>query len=159
VLELLLWLEGTAVADAVRTSIWMYPAFESTHYVGIALLVGGIMVIDLRLLGFAPRLPIAPVMGLLPWVLAGFLINLVTGTLMFIYGATSYGTNWLFWYKMGLILLAGANALLFKVLAGRSGGEWMRSGEVPVAIRAIATLSLVLWVSVTAAGRFMAYVY
>jgi hypothetical protein len=159
VLELLLWLEGTAIANAIRTSIWMYPAFESAHYVGIALLVGGIMVIDLRLLGFAQRLPIAPVMGLLPWVFAGFLINLVTGTLMFIYGATSYGTSWLFWYKMGLILVAGGNALLFKLVAGRSGGAWMRSGEVPVAVKAIATLSLVLWVAVTAAGRFMAYVY
>jgi hypothetical protein len=159
VLELLLWLEGTAIANAIRTSIWMYPAFESTHYVGIALLVGGIMVIDLRLLGFAQRLPIAAVMGLLPWVFAGFLINLVTGTLMFIYGATSYGMNWLFWYKMGLILVAGGNALLFKLVAMRAGGEWMRSGKVPVAVKTIATLSLVLWVSVTAAGRFMAYVY
>lgn len=159
-MDFLIWLENTPIANAIRASVWMFPAFESMHYVGIALLVGGIMVIDLRLLGFARSLPLAPVMSLLPWVLAGFLINVVTGSLMLIYGATSFGTNWLFWYKMGLIVLAGSNALLFKVVAERSGaGAWMSTGQVPLSLKVIATLSLVLWLCVTTAGRFMAYVY
>lgn len=158
-MDLLIWLENTAVAGAIRSSIWMYPAFESAHYVGIALLLGGLIVIDLRLLGVATRMPVPAVVGLLPLVFAGFAINLLTGTLMFVYGATSYGTNWLFWYKMALIGLAGANALLFKMLARRDDGAWMHRDRVPASLQIVAALSLLLWTAVLAAGRFMAYVY
>src|SRR5690606_30606133 len=125
---LLIWLESTAVAQAVTRSVWMYPAFESLHYVGIALLLGGIMVIDLRVLGFARRLPVEPVIGLLPFVWAGFLVNVTTGTLLFTYGATSFGLNRMFWVKMGLMLLAGANALAFKAMLGRGGRGWRSGG-------------------------------
>lgn len=158
-MEFLVWLEGTAIAHAIRTSVWMYPAFESTHYVGIALLLGSLVVIDLRLIGYPRALPIRAVLTLLPVALAGFAINLVTGTLMFIYGATSYGTSWLFWWKMGLIGVAGANAVLFKLIVDRSGDAWMDQGVASMPLKLIAVVSLVLWVAVTAAGRFMAYVY
>ncbi len=158
-MDILIWLEGTAVANAIRGSIWLYPAFESTHYVGIALLLGSLIVIDLRLLGFVPALPLRAVLTLLPLALAGFAINLTTGALMFTYGATSYGTSWLFWWKMALIVLAGANAVLFKRLAARADGGWMDHGRPPPAVQFIAAASLLLWIAVTAAGRFMAYVY
>jgi hypothetical protein len=158
-MDFLIWLENTAVAQAIASSRWMFPALESMHYVGIALLVGGIMVIDLRVLGFARRLPLEPVMSLLPWVFVGFLINVVTGSLMLTYGATSFGTNTMFWYKMGLMFLAGLNALLFKVVSTRAGAEWLATEIVPGSLKALAAASLVLWLGVTTAGRFMAYVY
>ncbi|MFO7287189.1 MAG: hypothetical protein LOD94_10935 [Gammaproteobacteria bacterium] len=155
-MDALTWLEGTMIAQAIRETPWMYPAFETTHYIGLAMLVGGIMLIDLRLLGFARDLPLPPILGLLPWVWAGFAINVVTGTLMFVYGATSFGTNRMFWLKMTLMALAGVNALVF-TLSTRSA-DWIASGHAPGRIKAIATLSLALWLGVMAAGRWMAYV-
>ena len=152
------WLETTAIADAVRTIPWLYPALESAHYIGIACLVGGIMLIDLRLLGVAKKLPIATMVTLLPWVWGGFLINLVTGGTIFIYGATGFGTNPPFQLKMALIALAGINAFLFEIAARRGRNTWVVDGQAPAMVKGVATLSLILWMSVVATGRWMAYV-
>src|SRR5690554_3692913 len=157
-MDFLVWLESTPIADAITTSVWMYATFETIHYIGLAMLVGSIMLIDLRLLGVARSLPLPSMLGLLPWVWAGFLINVMTGTLMFIYGATSFGTKWMFILKMVLMAAAGINALVFTVAVARSGGQWLTAERTPGAIKAVATLSLVLWLGVMTSGRWMAYV-
>ena len=153
-----LWLESTPIASAIRTSVWMYPAFETLHYIGLALLIGSILLIDLRLLGFARSLPLPSMLGLLPGVWAGFLINVLTGSLMFTYGATSFGTSRMFWLKMALMALAGINALVFTVAVARDGERWLTAARTPAGIRVVATVSLVLWLGVMTAGRWMAYV-
>lgn len=157
-MEFLTWLEGTAIANAIRTSIWLYPALETSHYIGLAFLVGGIMLIDLRLLGVGKTLPLRSMIGLLPWVWAGFIINATSGTFIFIYGATNFGTNPSFWIKMTLMALAGLNAFIFDIAARRSADRWDTSGLVPVPIKAIATLSFALWLAVVTTGRWMAYI-
>jgi len=136
----------------------MYATFETIHYIGLAMLVGSIMLVDLRLLGFARSLPLPSMLALLPWVWCGFAINVVTGSLMFIYNATSFGTNEAFWLKMTLMALAGLNALAFTVGVWRTGERWVEAGAAPAAIKVVATLSLGLWLGVMAAGRWMAYV-
>lgn len=155
---LLEWMEGTALADAVRTIGWLYPALESAHYIGIASLVGAIMLIDLRLLGFAKRLPLATMITLLPWVWAGFFINLISGGIIFVYGATSFGPSGAFQLKMLLMLLAGINAFLFDIAARRGRDSWVVTGVAPAYVKGIATLSFVLWIGVVTTGRWMAYV-
>ena len=157
-MEFLTWLEGTGIANAIRTSIWMYPALETSHYIGLAFLVGGIMLIDLRVLGIGKRLPLKSMIGLLPWVWGGFIINLTSGTLIFIYGATNFGTNPSFWVKMTLMALAGLNALIFDLAARRSSDRWEATGEIPMFVKSIATLSFVLWLCVVTTGRWMAYI-
>jgi hypothetical protein len=136
----------------------LYPAIETSHYIGLAFLVGGIMLIDLRLLGVAKSLPISSMIGLLPWVWAGFIINVTTGSLLFIYGATSFGTSGAFRLKMAFMVLAGINALIFTLAASRSGSQWIQSGNVPAFVKAVATASLVLWLCVVTTGRWMAYI-
>lgn len=157
-MEFLTWLEGTAVANAIRTSIWMYPALETAHYIGLAMLVGGIMIIDLRMLGVAKSLPVRSVLGLLPWVWAGLIVNAASGSLIFIYGATNFGVNRAFWLKMTFMVLAGINAFVFQVLSSRSGRDWVASNDVPIPAKAVATLSFVLWIGVVTTGRWMAYI-
>lgn len=157
-MEILAWLESTAVADAVRTIPWLYPALESAHYIGIACLVGGLMLIDLRLLGVAKKLSIELMVTLLPWVWVGFSINAITGGIIFIYGATNFGTNASFLLKMSLILVAGINAFIFEVLARRGRHSWVLAGVAPLPVKAVATISLILWVGVVTTGRWMAYV-
>ncbi|MGD8325047.1 MAG: hypothetical protein PVF50_11840 [Gammaproteobacteria bacterium] len=157
-MEFLTWLESTALADAVRTIPWLYPALESAHYIGIASLVGGIMLIDMRLLGVAKKLRIELMVTLLPWVWAGFAINAITGGIIFVYGATGFGTNAAFLVKMSLIAVAGINAFIFEIMARRGRDTWVAAGAAPVAVKAVATLSLILWVSVVTTGRWMAYI-
>src|SRR5690606_6173796 len=120
----------------------MYPAFETIHYLGLAVLVGAIMLIDLRLLGFARSLPLPSMLGLVPWVWAGFVILVVSGTLMLICRATRFGTKRIFWLTMALVALAGVNALIFPVSLARSGNQWMSAARPPAGIKLVATLSL-----------------
>lgn len=156
--ETLSWLETTWIADTVRTVPWVYPTFESLHYVGLASLVGGIMLIDLRTLGFARSLPLRSIIGLLPWVWAGFAINVFTGSVLFIYGATAFGTRWPFLMKMSFLVLAGINAFAFDFSTRRFGGDWVANDKPPLPVKAFATASLVLWLCVVTFGRWMAYV-
>lgn len=157
-MEFLTWLEGTAIANAIRTSIWMYPALETGHYIGLAMLVGGITIIDLRMLGVAKSLPVRSVLGLLPWVWAGLIVNAATGSLIFIYGATNFGTSSAFLLKMTLMVLAGINAFVFQLLSSWSGEDWVSANAVPISAKVVATLSFVLWIGVVTTGRWMAYV-
>jgi hypothetical protein len=156
-MEFLAWLETTAIANAIRTIPWLYPAFETAHYIGLSLLVGGIMLIDLRVLGFARALPLKSMIGLLPFVWVGFIINVVSGSMLFIYGATGFGTNGAFLLKMAFMIVAGVNALLFDLAVRRSGGVWVAADRPPGHVKGFATLSLVFWVCVVTTGRWMAY--
>ena len=157
-MEFLSWLETTAIANAIRASIWMYPALETAHYIGLAMLVGSIAIMDLRLLGFARALPIKPVMALVPFAWTGFAINAVTGSLIFIYNATSFGPDRVFRLKLSLMALAGINTFIFQIAASRANAQWVATGAVPLSIKSVAAASLVLWIAVVTAGRWMAYV-
>lgn len=156
-MELLVWLENTSIANAIRTIPWLYPMFETGHYIGLSLLVGGIMLIDLRVLGVARGLPLKSMIGLLPFVWAGFLINVLTGSMLFIYGATNFGPNPAFQLKMAFMVLAGLNALAFDVAVRRSGGTWVEADRPPTLVKGFATLSLAFWLCVVTTGRWMAY--
>ncbi len=156
-MDLLVWLEHSAIANAIRTTPWMYPTFETLHYVGLSLLVGGIMLIDLRVLGLARSLSLKSMIGLLPFVWVGFIINATTGSLLFIYGATNFGPNKLFQLKMVLMVIAGLNALAFDLAVRRSSFDWVAADKPPAYVKVFATLSFALWLCVVTAGRWMAY--
>jgi hypothetical protein len=156
-MELFAWMQQTPVAEAIRDSRWLYPAIETGHYLGLSLLVGGIMLIDLRVLGFARTLPLRTMIGLLPFVWVGFIINVLTGSLLFIYGARQFGTNPAFWLKMTFMVLAGLNALAFDLSERRSKLDWVAIDRPPVYVKTFATLSFALWLCVVTTGRWMAY--
>jgi hypothetical protein len=157
-MEFLVWLENTWIANAIRTIPWLYPTFETGHYIGLSLLVGGIMLIDLRVLGFGRSLPLKSMIGLLPFVWVGFAINVFTGSMLFIYGATGFGTNPAFLVKMTFMVIAGLNALAFDLAVRRSGGSWVVAGTPPAVVKGFATASLVFWLCVVTTGRWMAYI-
>ena len=156
-MDFFMWLESTAVAEAIRTSRWMYPAIETAHYIGLSLLVGGIMLIDLRVLGFARKLPLKSMIGLLPFVWVGFIINIVSGSLLFIYGATNFGVNPAFWLKMTFMVIAGLNAFAFDLSVKRYSYDWVAAERPPALVKTFATLSFALWLCVVTTGRWMAY--
>src|SRR5215468_6128920 len=138
VMELFQWLEHTPIAHAIRDWRWAYPALETTHYIGLSLLVGGIMLIDLRVLGFFRTLPLRSMIGLLPFVWVGFIINVTTGSLLFIYGASQFGTNHAFWLKMTFMVLAGLNAFAFDLAVHRSKSDWVAADRPPAFVKTFA---------------------
>jgi hypothetical protein len=140
---------------------WLWPSFEIAHFIGMALLIGTVGLFDLRMLGLARGLPAAPMQRLIPWGLAGFAINLVTG-IGFIAGnqwaVTEYGENPGFHWKVAFMALAGLNALVFYVTGVSKRVDALGpSDNAPLAAKAIATIGLTLWVGVICFGRLLPY--
>jgi hypothetical protein len=144
--------ERSAVGQALRTSLWLFPAVETLHILGLALLVGAIATFDLRVIRAGPGLDLARwERAVLPVARAGFLLAVPMGLLLFTTEATAYARNPAFQAKLLLIAAALANIALFHGLAHRA--------QAPTAgLRLAAALSLALWVAVLACGRLIAYV-
>ena len=154
----LVWLETSAVAGAMRGSIWLYPIVEIVHIVGFVVLVGAAVMFDLRLLGVSPALPAsAMARHHLPWARLALLLVVPSGLLMFAAHATDFAGNPAFRVKLILLAAAGLNALVFHRGTFRSVAGWDAHAAVPFTARAAAVASLVLWVGVIAAGRLLAY--
>jgi hypothetical protein len=151
-------IEMSAPAVAMRQWLWLYPIVEIVHLTGIALLVGSIAVLDLRLLGFARTLPVRRLAShVLPWSAAAFLLIVPSGLLMFIAHAGDFIQSNVFILKMCLLLAAGANAAVFHTRVFRGASDWDVHRAPPVTARLAAALSLALWVGVIACGRLLAY--
>ena len=151
-------IEASALGQAMRQWLWLYPAVETVHVAGIALLVGSILVLDLRLLGFSRSLPLRRLAAhILPWSAASFLLIVPSGLAMFVAHASELISNPVFPIKICLILLAGANAGIFHAGVFRGVAQWDVDVLPPLAARAAAAVSLLLWISVIACGRLLAY--
>lgn len=152
------WLESSALAVAMRQWLWLYPAVEIMHIVGIVALAGGAIMFDLRLLGISRGLPVAALAGhLLPWARAGLGLVALSGVLMFTAHATEWAENPAFRVKMLLIVAAGLNAWAFHQWPFRSVARWDREVVAPPRARLAAVVSIVLWLAVIACGRLLAY--
>ena len=154
------WLEQTSVGSAVRESLWLFPAIETVHLLGMAALVGTVMVFDLRLLGWLMRRKrVSDIAGsLLPWTWVGFALQVVTGVLLFSSEAVKVGANPAFRLKMLLLMLAGVHALIFHWTVYRKVATWDDSTVVPLGAKIAGFTSILLWVGIVAAGRFIGFV-
>jgi hypothetical protein len=151
-------IEASPLGQAMRQWLWVYPAVETVHIVGIAVLVGSIAILDLRLLGFSRSLSVRNLSAhVLPWSIASFLLIVPSGLAMFVAHAGDLMGNPVFAVKICLILLAGANAGIFHAGIFRSAGRWDVDAMPPLAARAAAAASLLLWIAVIACGRLLAY--
>jgi hypothetical protein len=152
-------LESLPLAVAMRHDLWLYPIVEILHIIGFVVLVGSIVVLDLRLLGFSRNFPVSALTRhVLPWSFAALLVIVPTGLLMFIAHASDFLTNRAFQIKLLLILLAGVNAGIFHTSVYPSLPTWDKEATVPTGARLHAAASLMLWFSVLACGRLLAYV-
>jgi hypothetical protein len=128
------------------------------HTVGLALIVGPNAVLDLRVLGAAPRLPLDALRPVFRVMTIGFVINASTGLVLFVSEAADKGLLWVFYVKLTLIALALIAAWRTKrLIFGADGATVVR--EIPGSAKALAILSLALWTGAIAAGRLMAYVH
>ena len=150
------WLQGTWVGTTVATSLWGYPLFETMHTIGMALLIGSLGLINLRVLGYKAELPILGTRDLLPLAWLGFTINAFSGTALFVSDAVYFFSSYTFRIKMVLIVLAGINAALLSSRIFREAPADAAVMPSPGA-KAIAASSLVFWLGAVIAGRLIAY--
>jgi len=144
------------IGDAMVNLKWGWPASETVHFIGLSLLFGVVLLVDLRMLGFMKGIPYSTLHRLLPWGVLGFGLNMVTGILFFI-GAPPdfYVNNTVFIWKLALILVAGANALYFTVVEQ----AWtLGAGDTaPVAAKVAAATGIFLWVGVIFCGQMLPF--
>lgn len=158
-LALARWLDAQSSSTALHESYYMYAWVESTHVLTLMLFLGMLMVIDLRMLGWAfTQVPAATVAERLdrPMML-GFVLMLVTGLVL--YYAIPVRTTQSIWFRIKVVLLiaAGINAWLFRQQMRAAAGGWDSDPKPPKRIRMGAGLSLLLWAGVVISGRTIAY--
>lgn len=154
---ILTWIKATTIGQFVRDTVWAFPALQSLHFLGLCMLVGIVGAIDLRVLGFARAIPLAPLHRFLPIAFIGFGINLITGIMFFCHDPFEYAFNGSFRIKMLLILLAGLNALWFRLGVFLELENWGPGIEASRLAKVISALSLLIWIAVIAAGRYIAF--
>lgn len=152
------WLESCGFATAIAESAWAFPIIETVHVFALCLVVGSISMIDLRLLGVSRRhRPVRELIGsVLPWTWGAFTIAALAGLLLFSSKASQYLVNPFFRLKIVLLAFAALNMLIFHFITARTIANWDQ-GAPPVAARAAGAVSLVLWMAVVAAGRWMGF--
>jgi len=140
----------------VTGKTWMWPACETLHFIGLSLLMGVVLAIDLRMLGVMKNVSFPSLHRLLPWAILGFGLNTVTGMAFFLGLPTQYTGNVSFYWKLALVLLAGANALFLTML----DNAWdLKAGDdAPFLAKAVALSALVLWAGVMYFGSMLPFI-
>ena len=153
------WLQALPLAEFIHKKAWAFTTVEVVHVFAIALVIGTIMIVDLRLLGVAStKRPFAELSRqVLPFTWAAFVIAVIAGSLLFISRATEYFVNPVFWIKMALIVLAGINMMIFEFITVRGVKEWNLSPTPPPAARLAGGISIACWVLVLVFGRLIAF--
>jgi len=139
---------------------WWFPFIESIHVVAITLVVGSIVMVDLRLLGVTGlRYPASRITReLIPWTWGAFCVAVVTGIGMFVTRAPVYMENPAFQVKLVLLLLACANMALFQFRTFRNVASWDSATVTPIAARTAGAASLLLWAGILLAGRWTGHI-
>ena len=153
------WVDTFPSSIALRESQFVYPYILTAHVVGMCIFAGLICMMDLRLLGVGNlRTPFSQVQRrLFPWQMAGLAVSAVTGLLL-VYGQPMrFYTNFFFWIKTVMMILAGVNALAFHRTTYYSVASWDSDAAIPFGAKLAGALGLALWGGVVVSGRLIAY--
>ena len=143
------------IGNYVRDTPWVWVVCESLHFVGLTLVIGVMLIVDLRMLGVVRGIPFTALDRLLPWAIIGFGVNVITGMLFFAAASGQYTNNPAFIWKLIFLMAAGANTLYFTfdktlTLDARA--------EAPMLSKALAMSALVLWVGVMFWGSMLPFI-
>jgi hypothetical protein len=150
----------SSLAVSIRQVEILFPALESLHVIGVALVVGTIALVDLRLLGVAShrRSVNRLIREVTPYTWVAFVVAVATGLLMFASKSIDYVQISVFFYKMIVLLLAGLNMAVFHLGVYRRIGEWDEALPPPLAARIAGFSSLTLWTAAIGLGRWIGFV-
>ena len=156
-MELLQQLENLRFSQWVTSdSIWAFPTILLLHTYGMGILVGLMAGIDLRILGFAPALPLAPLQKFFPMMWVAFWVNAITGVMLFAGDATTKVPTLDFAVKMLFVALGVLTLRLIQTRVFREPG--LTQGVLPARAKMLALASLVCWLGAITSGRLLAYV-
>jgi hypothetical protein len=149
------WCENSGVGEAIRNSSWLFPVIESFHLLGLAVIGGAVLVVDLRLLGFGlRRQPVAQLaLDAQRWLIGSLTVMLVTGTLLFTSEAIKCYYHVAFWVKMTSLLLA----IVFTFTVRRKVTMADESRVKPLWSKVVAVISIGLWSGVGVGGRWIGF--
>jgi hypothetical protein len=151
-----LTLQESGFAAAIRGGTYVYPFVNILHVLAVGLIVGSIVALDFRILGFARSVSAEGASRLLtPFAVAGFMIAIPSGFALYASDAVSLSQNKLMWTKLALIALGAANAFLFRTLWNARLAEWDRNANALAKTQA--GMSILIWISVPSLGRLVAY--
>ena len=153
------WSSESALGRAGRDVFWVFPAGETVHFFGVCLLIGAMLVIDLRLLGFARRqLSISAALALVPAAILGLMLNLASGILFLCAQPQNYWPSAVFRIKLVAVAIGGVNALWFTFREAPRLAGVPADFDADARMKAIAALSLIIWTAVIIVGRFLPFV-
>ena len=151
------WMEQTSFAIWVGESLWSYPILIGLHAVGLAIVVGTLTMVDLRLLNVTSGFRMEALKDLIRLAWAGFVINALSGIALFTSQATTFATNRPFLIKISLIFIAAVSTAVIQQKLRDSGDSW-NDESVPASVRRLAALSILCWLGAITAGRLTAYI-
>jgi hypothetical protein len=138
-------------------TLWAWPMAESIHFIGLTLLVGTVGMFDLRLLGVAPQIAPAALHKLIPYGVAGFIGNVLTG-ICFLSGAPEqYIYNWAFRWKLVFLICAGLNILVFYSAHFRRIRTLGPGASIPFGGKLTGAISILAWIGVITCGRLLTF--
>jgi hypothetical protein len=149
-------LRAAPIANFINTTNWAWPTLETLHFIGLSMIIGVALIVNLRMLGVAKSISFAGLHRMLPWGILGFAINVVTGFLFFLTTPDQYTTNLSLHIKMVLMMIAGLNIFYFTTF----DETWNLSpgDDAPVRAKVVTTATVVLWVGVIYFGRMMPFI-
>jgi hypothetical protein len=153
------WIQNSAVGTGIRESVYIFPLIEATHVIGLAISVGTIALVDLRLIGAAlTKEPVTDVIEQLqPWTLWGFTVQFISGMFLFWSEAARLYPSYSYRAKFVFIALLGINALLFHTTIYKSADEWNNDAVTPFRARMAGWIGISFWAAVIFFGRWTAY--
>jgi hypothetical protein len=144
-----------SIARYVNEEPWIWIASETLHFIGLSLLVGIVLLIDLRTVGVLRSIPFAAFERLLPWAALGFAVNIVTGMVFFVARPEFYTGNSAFYWKLIFVVVASANTLYFFF---DEGWATRPGSDVRLLTKVVAASALVLWVGVMYWGSMLPFI-
>jgi len=152
------WLEESSLALWIGESLWGYPIALTCHAVGMAIMVGLVAVVDLRVLGFFKAIPLESMRKALTVAWWGFVLNVASGFSLFSSQASYFITHKAFLIKIVAIILAAINAYILQRMLRADSTVWDANGAASAGAKKLAFTSLLLWLVAVIAGRLIAYV-
>ena len=152
------YLKGTALSQAMSMSPVLWPVCETLHFIGLALLIGGAGLIDLRLMGLFKSVPLSAMMQMRKWAALGVAINFVTGALFFIGAPGQYIHNSAWYYKLLFLFVAMINVLVFETKQGKRILTLAANAETPTSFKVAGAVSMGSWFLVLYFGRMLPFI-
>jgi hypothetical protein len=155
-MNVLEWLATSAYAQWVNES-WGWPLALTIHAFGVAIIVGFMAIIGLRLLGLFPTMSYSSLRTLIPWIWVSYFFQAISGFTLWMTKPDRYLRDGMFEVKFTLVIVAGIVMAIFGLMLRREAADWDAAGKVTPRARQYAIASFLLWAGVTIAGRLTAY--